>query len=260
MFPVSKKRKVHTLTMNGFLKPPLLFRPIQEAPIPKPDAIYIEAFDEIFTEIEDTDEILSLLENIERLACKYEMFIEGANAHNVQDLIEGTQVFLGFNSKIETHLKEKVETKATIEDFINACREDKFKTIYIGGVYGRACAWNMARRIAKNIRARILPDYHPNVRFYDIETDFQFENAIMKDSITEGHFKSYDPIFYRYFMFSPLKIYRVSQSIVSDYEEEKLIQEKPQATGASYQKYFGDNTEDLHDAMLAACQKKSRAK
>lgn len=253
----SHKRKEEELTPNTSelkvdmqgLVPPIHFSPCDT--LPGMGAIYIEAFHEIFTEVQSDEERLSLLQNIDQLIPTdgVEAYID--IAEKTELCVTNTRRYIGPNSHIEKLLKRQQEQKTELHDFKEQCKKKNIHTVYVGGVYGRNCAWNAARTFARNLFAKQLGDKHPNVRFDDLPSVHRFENAVIWPAITEGYI-DFPFTFPDFVIFSGREPYGIKHLAVPGFferAEEELQKKEPEQLGLSYEENFDefDNPENYSE-------------
>ena len=156
-------------------------------------ALYIEAFDEYFTEVTFIEERETLLEGLEYLLKKNPHLIcfLSMPACSVEECLKLIPQYLGEGSAVEQQLRMQIKEKFGRPQFLLACAQAEVETVHIGGVYGRACVSDCARSIgADNIYTKQLPDKHPNIRYRNPKETYRFKNAVIIDDVTEGYIDS----------------------------------------------------------------------
>jgi hypothetical protein len=68
--------------------------------------------------------------------------------------------------------------------FFAVCRQRNLQTLKIGGIYGKACVWHAAMKLADNIFALKDGDFHPNVRLKP-RAAILFQRAVIVPKITQ---------------------------------------------------------------------------
>jgi hypothetical protein len=111
--------------------------------VPAMQAVYIKAYDEIFTELNELD-ILKLLQNINRLAGNptLQFYIDIPDDFK-KKVLKKTHKYLGPNSAINKIIRQKLKTDFTLVDFKNNCSRLGIQIVYLGGVFGRSCVCRM---------------------------------------------------------------------------------------------------------------------
>lgn len=155
-------------------------------------ALYIEAFNEYFSEISFEEEKRTLLESLEHILKTHPDLICFLSLPAEEEAIclQLIAHYLGHDSALEKQLKKQIKEEFFREEFLDACEREQIDTVHIGGVYGKACVWDCARSIADNIYAKQLGDKHPNVRYADTAERYRFKNAIIFEEVTEGYIDS----------------------------------------------------------------------
>lgn len=242
------------IDMNGQLLPAIRFAAVDSPP--PPDALYIEAFHEIFTEVNSEEEKSSLLSNInEMLKTTVPAFID--IAIDTKQCIKDTAKYLPPQNHIAALLLKQQINKTELCDFKSQCKEVNAKTVYLGGVYGRNCVTAAACTFAYTIFMRQLGDRDPNVRFQDPHEAHRFANAVIYPPITEGYTSDYGYTFTRYLAFPQTRVFSVPHVDfpgVLEAAEEEICIKNPYDFGASYRNYFNefdnaDNYENLFMCM-----------
>lgn len=234
---VAQEEKFRSVTMKGKIKPPLRFTPV--ATVPAPQAVYIKAFDEIFSQIQNEAERTTILTNIEAIIAKGLIcFIDFTGESVEENAVKLTTAVLGENSHTVQCIQKQRAEFFGLPDFKQHCEKNALETVYIGGVFGDACVWNAAGKMAENIYSKRLGYTHSNIRFINTEHPFRFKHAVIWPNITEGYFENHET-FPQFFHFSQTVAFHVNMGDedIDEDEKEALIARKPVATGRSYQ-YF----------------------
>lgn len=235
--------------MDGKLTPPIRFAP--SCDLPEMGALYVEAFHEIFSNIESEIERHLLLVNINALLKqKLKAFIH--IEETTEECVTNTDKYLGSNNRISKLLLKQKARQTKLSDFRRACGKAAIKTVYIGGVYGRNCVWVAATMLGKNIFAQQLGVKHPNVRFDGAPSTHQFQNAVIWPGITEGHI-DYPRAFPEFILFPQTNLFRYKKlDSPGGYEaaEGKLIQNNPENSGLAYERHFNEYSPDEGTKLL----------
>jgi hypothetical protein len=250
-------RSSQRITMNNEISPPIYVQKAEKKP--PFQALYIEAYNEYFSEITFEEQKVSLLECLNSLLEQNPDLV--CHISLPQDEEENclalTATYLGANSAIEKKLRQQISDEYWLPDFLEECKNNAIKTVHIGGVYGRACVWDAARSMANNIYAKQLGDKHPNMRFADTAEVYRFENAVISEDVTEGHTDS-DLKFSQLVLFPKTKLFTIdlgsNTDIVTMAEEQY-----PGEVGESYELYAEEYLES-HYALHTRVQASINAK
>jgi ankyrin repeat protein len=243
--------------MNGQINPPIICIKTGMKELQAPSAIYIEAIHEIFQESEtiDNNEKTKLLRNINKLLAQEVPYYIDILRSNVAKFLEDIKVILGDNSKLATKLKIQTNThpSITLDKFKEHCKLKKINSIQVGGVYGRACVWDVARQLGKNIFAKNIGDKHANIRYADMDDDFQFENVFINVNITEGFSHQSTIIFDEYVKFPQISephllVAVTAPGVVEEFEDE--MKDTPQEIGQEYDHHFSEVNNPVNHQML----------
>ena len=209
-------------------------------------ALYIQSYNEVFSSDIEEDQIIKILTNIntilknsKNLIIFFDMLESESNK-----ALDKTKNYLGKSdlSALIESLETQLENQIEFSEFLSECEEANINTVHMGGVYGSACVWDNARKMAINIFTKKLGDFHPNVRFIDVDNNFQFENAIICPNITEGHTDE-NILFDQFICFPGNEPFRVITGGIGHFEKalELLKKTHPNLLGTSY-----ENFSELH--------------
>lgn len=244
------------VTMNNALRQPVCFSelmPDEYQNIRSPGAIYVEAFNEIFTEIADEKERIKILSKLNELLQKYPdipCFLD-TGYEDIETCKINAAKYLGNASKVAAQLSDQ----KTVFNFKSACAKGEIKTVYIGGVYGRACVWSAAREMAEEIIAMQLGDSHPNIRFRNLSNPFRFKYALIYPPITEGY-QTGKYTFSRLLRFPETKCFPVdlTNNRATAKLEANLRRTNPGLIGEDYQDEFSDEDSENHGEIYNVLQ------
>ena len=205
-------------------------------------ALYIQAYNELFLPDVEEDQrikiltnINSILKNSKNLIIFFDMLELGSNK-----ALDKTKKYSKKNdlSVLLESLETQLEKQTEFSEFLGECEEANIKTVHMGGVYGSACVWDNARKMALNIFTKKLGDFHPNIRFIDVDNNFRFENAVICPNITEGHMDK-NILFDQFICFPGNKPFRVITGGTGHFEKAlDILKEKhPDSSGISYEKF-----------------------
>lgn len=245
---------VHSISLDDPADLPVSFLCNREVPLAQ--ALCIIDFHEIFTEVRDPFEVLSLLLNINNFL-NLDILCHLETNGNEKKYAKKVDSYLGPNNLIsETLLFQESEGHSYL-DFMYHCRDLDVENIWLGGVYGAGCVFDVATRIGKNIYSKILGDSHPNIRYKDFDLDYQFENVVICDFLTEGHFDT-DFVFPDYICF-PEKILHIVDTFdsVEFHRYRKEVSKKyPHTVGYGFTKYtnLSENTEKFEILYNKICR------
>lgn len=255
---------------NNAITPAIRFMPIADNKLPSIDALYLESFNELFWLDEDNEDMvceeekISILKSVEGFLQenkKLPLFI-GVLPGEEDDTLDGIYEYLDESSELYKRMKLQLENNGTLLSFKEECKKSNLKHIYLGGVFGKACVWNEASRMAKNVISKMLGDNHPNVRFEDSVCSFRFETAVIFSSITEGHYEN-DHLFSHYLTFSGNAPWRVEMTKIGDFEKSVKELEKNHSAelGVSYQNFSSVEmkNEEKYEALCKAIEDKLSA-
>lgn len=161
------------------------------------NSLFIESFDEIFTDIPDKNYVKFILINIEkRLAICAQKGLPVYILHyekNVEQLYQNIEKYLGQNSLVKKVLEQQRIEGITQEHFVIKCELLAAKTLLLGGISRFACIQHTARESGKNIfvKGKWALD-EPNLRRVMPDRKYLHENVIIDPEITEG-FNPFDP-------------------------------------------------------------------
>ena len=209
-------------------------------------ALYIQSYNEIFYSDIEEDQIIKILININTILKNSKNLIVFFNILESENkkALDKTKNYLGKSdlSALIESLETQLENQIEFSEFLSECEEANINTVHMGGVYGSACVWDNARKMAINIFTKKLGDFHPNVRFIDVDNNFQFENAIICPNITEGHTDK-NILFDQFICFPGNEPFPVITGGVGHFEKalEELKEKHPDLLGTSY-----ENFSELH--------------
>lgn len=173
----------------------------ESKPPEKIDAIFIKDIEELCGIDADAEEVTpeevkALIININNMLAenKVPSYID-IPLDTYDQVIKMTDTHISGVNHIKMLLLKQRGERYEFSDFQDECTEKKCENVHLGGIYGRACVWDRARRMAKNIYSRQLGDHHPNIRFFVKDDPAPFENAIINPAITQGYFGESDPEF-----------------------------------------------------------------
>lgn len=221
--------------------------------LPETGALFIEAFDEIFTEL-DKVETESILNCIEDTIFSNPHLITYFNVAPkiIDDMIELTRDYLPAGSLTEQVLAKQLEHKITRTDWLAECKARKIQSSMIGGVYQKYCVWSAAQELGKKIFAKQLGgETHPNIRFVDLLDETRFENVIILEPICQGFRWKEDFSFSQYLCFPSMREFSMLLGNgLREQGEAKIKSETPGLMGESFQQYYSDATHPQQHTQL----------
>jgi hypothetical protein len=232
--------RFQSLSMNNAIYPSIKFKKCLAA-LPKIQAIYVESCHEYFTEIPIAEDRLSLLESLNYLLrtnpnvpCLFDL-----PQSEESDMLAGIQSHLGKGSELETRLRRQIKREYHIEEFLTECKTKNIKSVFIGGVYGRACVWDAARTLADTIYSKQLGDKHPNTRFGETDQIHRFQTAVILEDITQGYTDT-EATFSHYVCFPASELFVMNMEYQTDIVsmvEDYYADSKTDLLGRSYEAY-----------------------
>lgn len=219
------------------ISPPIEFKKMEEA-LPNGEALYIQALDEIFLPEILPAERQRLLSNLNEylktksLSSNFQVFFNVGENCDPDKLLNNISQYLPEENEISSIFGDQIEEDSDKETFLIDCHGLGINTLEIGGVFGDACVWLAAVKMAKNIFAKNLGGSHPNIRFVEEAGGMQFENVIILPGLTEGMGEGIADSFA---CFKQLKSFSVplTPGYFED-AENKLIKKVPTEIGANY--------------------------
>ncbi|MDR3478862.1 MAG: hypothetical protein P4M14_12630 [Gammaproteobacteria bacterium] len=232
--------RFHSISMGNAIHPSIKFRTCPSA-LPTMQAIYIESCHEYFTEIPKYEDRLSLLESLDYILktnpeaiCLFDLPLSEEPA-----MLEGIIEHLGEDSTLEARFRQQQDEEYHIEEFLDECKQKKIDTVYIGGVYGRACVWDAARTMADTIYSKQLGDKHPNIRFAPTDQSHRFAKAIILGEFTQGYTDA-EATFDKFICFPRTALFTTNRKDHTDIValiEDQLENDDTNCLGRSYESY-----------------------
>lgn len=245
---LSRNRQLFQTSMRKEIEPPLTYKKTGITSLLKPKAIYIEAIHEIFQEKEAITEVEQeyLLNNINDLLKDDNCFAYiDIPKSKIPSFLKKVSRKLVKDSPLAIRLREQVDKGTTLDEFKTLCRRKEITQLQIGGVYGKACVWDAARQLGKNIYAKNLGDKHPRIRYADLHDQFQFEDVYINEKITQGFLFPENMVFPEYVLFPQMEEPHfleniTSPRVVEDFEDEMVRDNTPEEVGLGYDKHHSD--------------------
>lgn len=163
--------------------------------------LYIESFEDLFTDITDQTYLKFVLDNINYHLnqCNQRFLPVFISYSDVKgDLIEKIRQFLPENSLLEQQIIKQKEENKTMGSFNKECEKKGVKNLLVGGTYAFGCVVAVSNEIGKNIYIKMdgrpshMYEFEFNYRWIKKETPYLYENVIIEPSITQG-FNPGDP-------------------------------------------------------------------
>ncbi|MDR3492852.1 MAG: ankyrin repeat domain-containing protein [Gammaproteobacteria bacterium] len=249
-----KVNKLYQVNMHNAISPAVVFKKSGISELEAPKAIYIEAIHEIFQEHEQIseDEREHLLFNINNIAERedIECYFDLHKSEEKKFLTDIVSI-LGKNSALKKRLRKQIKDETVLDDFKTTCRQKEIDTLHVGGVYGRACVWDAARQLGKQIYAKQLGDKHPNIRYVDNENDFQFENVFIDTNIAEGFFEPDSITFQEYVLFPQAYDPHILMNLTTPGTVEQFEDANKESVGYTYDENYSEiNNPRNHKKMF----------
>jgi hypothetical protein len=258
------------IDFDGEIKPPIKFKK-EEKEIPSGEALLIKGLNEL-VDYEDftSEERLGVLTHLnallkEKASCPYFLcYLELVGISTIESVCVKIAKHLKTpENEIAKTLHKQIKNKLDFESFIEKCRQANIRTIIVGGVYGDACVWVAAAQLAKNIYAKNLGSNHPNVRYIENESGYQFESAIILPQLISLGQKPERVKLYSFDQFLCFPQTNIFETPFTpgffEKAQDKLRHKKPDEVGITYEDYAPSTTADDHQLIVDAIKETLKA-